>query len=402
MNAIVIAEIKQKLQKIQREREQSVRDILQASKLVLRLEANYVAALKAHNQLNTAYRARLPELHFEQYNLEFQLEAERVDGVDPVLPVAVAQPAPVLTPAAALPPELVLESSSTTYAQKRDAVGAMLMDIIEKPDNEPIDIRAVFGDVLKAAPVLPEANVNSDISDLRAVFSEHALIVPPTNYAAPTLTEEQRLALESASLQSTAPEEIKRCAPVALDGADSTVVVLHRPSRVPAELTQPKSDPAPVASAVPVPVPVTMPYASASEVGAANVKAVLAAPIVETESVYFSDERDTYNIAKPWDFIRYCKAYPKLVEMFTVRALTWPNTRGGKLSIAFFYRYNVQKDIGFNTSNYVKACLAHAYHCQHPGHRNVFEIAHNVRSAGLRTGAVVAALWKLEGMPIYK
>lgn len=317
MNPIAIVLIKQKLQKIQCEREQSVREIHQASKLVVRLEEHFMAAVLAHNNLTNAYRVRLPELHYEQYHLEFQLEAERAKGTDPILPDTV--PAPALTPVADLPPELVLESSSTTRAQKRDAVGELMLEIIDK-HKETIDVKS-------AEP---------------------------------------------------APVEVKMCAPVELDGAESAVVVLHRPSRVPLELTQ---------LALPAP-----------EVAPAPTPDVL---LAQAASSMFS-VGDTYRINTQVDFILYCQAHPRLVELFTVRALAVAyNTSARGISISRFYKEHMMEDVGYSVPDYVKACLAHAFHAQYPEHRLLFVHMRHMSFVGLKAGRSMARLWAQVPMPIY-
>ena len=119
-----------------------------------------------------------------------------------------------------------------------------------------------------------------------------------------------------------------------------------------------------------------------------------------------SKQTDTDWIVTPDHFVMYCKIYPQLVTTFNLAALRKAEVCKGlkhaKSSVVMFFRYHVLKNVGFDTTNYVKACLAHAFVIQYPEHAGMFDVVHYVAKSGKSLRCKLADLWKLEGMPVYK
>jgi hypothetical protein len=127
-------------------------------------------------------------------------------------------------------------------------------------------------------------------------------------------------------------------------------------------------------------------------------------PSLDTSARY--KQTDTDWIVTPEHFVMYCKMYPQLVTAFNLAALRKIDASNGiqraKASVVMFFRHQVLKKTGFDTTHYVKACLAHAFVVQYPEYAGTFDVVHYVAKSGKSLHCKLAALWKSEGLPVYR
>jgi hypothetical protein len=127
-------------------------------------------------------------------------------------------------------------------------------------------------------------------------------------------------------------------------------------------------------------------------------------PALDTSARFKMTETDW--IVTPEHFVMYCKMYPKLMMTFNASALrkidACKDIQRAKASVVMFYRHQVLMRAGFDTTHYVKACLAHAFVIQYPEHAGTFDVVHYVAKSGKSLYCKLAALWKSEGLPVYR
>ncbi len=188
-------------------------------------------------------------------------------------------------------------------------------------------------------------------------------------------------------------------------------------AKYPVPEAAPVPAPEPVPAPVPVPVPnleinlEPMPTLSYWESYPPDPAPPVPETLPATMPVSFKAETSRYKqtdtdwIVTPEQFAMYCKIYPSLMTVFNTKALKEIEKYKGcvplRTSVLAFYKRFVRWTTGFDTTRYVKACLAHAFVIQYPQHAGMFDAVH-VAGSGKGLYRKLKDVWQSEGMLVYK